>query len=201
MGRLCQGVGKGDQGPNKQRVKGTDTFRLIHFVDIPRDRRKKIAHVKVVREVRPQKSDPNRTRVTVAGSRIIFPGDVGMPTASLDLVKLLINSVMSRPEAKFACFDAANFYLQTPEMERKEYVRVKYADIPPEFRAEYKIDDFAHKGWVYFEVVRGAYGLLQSGRLANDLLRKQLNAAGYQEGPTTPQASSAMCGAPSILSS
>jgi hypothetical protein len=94
--------------------------------------------------------------------------------------------VLSRPGAKFACFDAANFYLQTPEMERKEYVRVKYADIPPEFRAEYKIDDFAHKGWVYFEVVRGAYGLPQSGRLANDLLRKRLNAAGYHEAPTTP---------------
>ena len=57
-------------------------------------------------------------------------------------------------------------------MEQKEYVRVKYADSPPGFRAEYKIDAFAHKGWVYFKVVHGAYGLPQSGKLANDLLRK-----------------------------
>ncbi|KAL7539093.1 hypothetical protein ACHAWF_006293 [Thalassiosira exigua] len=70
-------------------------------------------------------------------------------------------------------------------MERKEYVRVKYVDIPPEFCAEYKIDDFAHKGWVYFELVLGAYGLLQSGRLTNDLLRQQLNATGYHEAPMT----------------
>ena len=112
-------------------------------------------------EVRPQKKDPNRTRITVAGSNIHFPGDVGTPTASLDLVKLMVNSVLSRPGAKFACFDAANFYLQTPEMARKEYVRVKYADIPHEFREEYGLEAYKHNGWVYFEVVRGAYGLPQ----------------------------------------
>ena len=189
MGRLCQGVGKGDKGPNKQRVKGTDTFRVIRYADIPPDRRKEIAHVRVVCEVRPQKSDPNRVRITVAGSRICYPGDVGTPTASLDLVKLMLNSVVSRPGAKFACFDAANYYLMTPEMERKEYVRIKYADIPQEFRDEYGLTPdsaLVHNGWVYFEVVRGAYGLPQSGKLANDVLRTRLNAAGYHEAATTP---------------
>ena len=39
---------------------------------------------------------------------------------------------------------------------------------------------------MYFAVVRGAYGLPQSGKLANDLLRTRLNAAGYFEAPTTP---------------
>jgi len=189
MGRLCQGVGRGEKGPKRQRVAGTDTFRVIRYEDIPRDRRKEISHVKVVCEVRPNKSDPNRTRITVAGSRICYPGDVGTPTASLELVKLMLNSVVSRPGAKFACFDAANFYLQTPEMERKEYVRIKFADIPADFREEYGITEetsLVHRGWVYFAVVRGAYGLPQSGKLANDLLRKRLNAAGYHEAATTP---------------
>ena len=186
MGRLCQGVGKGEQGPNKQRVKGTDTFRVTKYEDIPHDRRRDIAHVRVVCEVRPQKEDPNRTRITVAGGNIKCDFDIGTPTASLDLVKLMINSVLSRPGAKFACFDAGNFYLQTPEMERKEYVRIKYADIPQEFRTEYNLDAYVRDKWVYFEVVRGAYGLPQSGKLANDLLRKRLNAAGYHEAPTTP---------------
>ena len=35
-------------------------------------------------------------------------------------------------------------------------------------------------------MVRGAYGLPQSGKLANDLLRKRLNASGYHETATTP---------------
>ena len=89
--------------------------------------------MRVVCEVRPGKADPDRTWITVAGSNIKYPGNVGTPGASLDLVKLMINSVLSRRGAKFACFDAANFYLQTPEMERKEYVRIKYADIPQDF--------------------------------------------------------------------
>ena len=87
------------------------------YDDIPRDRRKGIANVKIVCEVRPQKSDPNRVHITVAGYNIFFPGDVGAPTASLDLVKLVLNSVLSQPGAKLAYFDAANFYLQTPEMD------------------------------------------------------------------------------------
>ena len=189
MGRLCQGIGDGTKGPRSQRVAGTDTFRVMDYNDIPRDRRKGIADVKVVCEVRPQKADPNRVRITVAGYNIAFPGDVGTPTASLDLVKLMVNSVLSRPGAKFVCLDAANFYLQTPEMERKEYVRIKFSNIPDEFRREYGLTSdspLVNQGWVYFAVVRGAYGLPQSGRLANDLLRKRLNAAGYHETATTP---------------
>ncbi len=39
--------------------------------------------------------------------------------------------------------------------------------------------------WIYFEVICGAYGLPQSGKLANDLLCTWLNKAGYFEAPTT----------------
>ena len=55
----------------------------------------------VVCEVRSQKKYPNRTRITVAGSRICYPGDIGLPTGSLDVVKLMINSVLSRCDACF----------------------------------------------------------------------------------------------------
>ena len=39
---------------------------------------------------------------------------MGTPMALLELVKLMLNSVISRRGAKFACFDASNFYLGTP---------------------------------------------------------------------------------------
>ena len=74
LGRLRQGVGTGTKGPKKQRVAGTDTYRLIRFNDIPPERRKEICFTRVVCEIKPQKEDPNRTRITVAGNRIIFPG-------------------------------------------------------------------------------------------------------------------------------
>ena len=68
----------------------------------------------VVWEVKPHKEDPNRTRITVAGSQIFYPGDVSTPTGSLDLVELIINSVLLRRNARFVYFDLKNFYLQTP---------------------------------------------------------------------------------------
>ena len=86
----------------------------------------------VVCEIKPHKEDPNRTRITVTGSQICYARDVGTPTGLLDLVKLIINSVLSHRNARFVSFDLKIFYLQTP-MKRSEYVRIKFSDIPQEF--------------------------------------------------------------------
>ena len=59
----------------------------------------------VVCEVRPQQEDTNRTCITITGSQICYPGNIGIPTGSLDLVKLVINSVLSFRNARFFCFD------------------------------------------------------------------------------------------------
>ena len=59
----------------------------------------------MVCKVRPEKSNPNRKRITIRGNRITFTGDVGTPTASLELAKLVLNSVLSRPGANFTTFD------------------------------------------------------------------------------------------------
>ena len=72
------------------------------------------------------------TRITIAGGHILVPVDVSTTTDSLELVKLVINSVLSRPNARFAAFDIKNFYLDTPT-ENPEYVRVKLEDIPQDF--------------------------------------------------------------------
>ncbi len=114
LGCLCQGIGQDPSTPSSQHVTGTNTFRPIKFRDIPADRRKDVTYPRVVCDVRPQKADPNRTRITVGGNRISYPGDTGTKTGSVELVKLLINSVLSRPGANFACFDIKNFYLGTP---------------------------------------------------------------------------------------
>ena len=55
----------------------------------------------VVCKVKPHKEDPNRTRITVAGSQICYLGDVGTPTGSLNLVELIINIVLSCRNAHF----------------------------------------------------------------------------------------------------
>ena len=139
----------------------------------------------MVCKVRPKKSDPNRTRITIGGNRITFPSDVGTPTASLELAKLVFNSVLSRPGAKFTTFDICNFYLQTP-LDRPEYVRVKLSDIPDEFSHEYNLLAYVRDGWVYFKIRRGVYGLPKSCMISNKLIEQRLNKACYYQCPTTP---------------
>ena len=107
------------------------------------------------------------------------------PTASLELFKLVLNSVLSRKGARFACFDISNFYLGTP-LDRPEYVKIKITDIPKEFIEEYNLHEYTRDVWVYFKIVKGVPGLPQSGKLANDHLRKRLAAHRYFEAVTNP---------------
>ena len=113
-------------------MKGTSTFRVICYDDIPRDKLSDICHTRVVCEYRLDKDDPNRTRITLAGGHICVPYYVYTPTVSLELVKMMINSVLSRRNAKSAAFDVKNFYLDTT-MGNPEYFRVQLKDIPQEF--------------------------------------------------------------------
>ena len=113
LGRLCQGTVKGTvKGtvvPKKQRIKGTGTFKVIRFNDIPVEKRKDIFHTRVVCEYHPDKDDLNRTCIKIAGVHILVPFYVSTPTGSLELVKLVINSVLSRHNALFSAFDIKFF--------------------------------------------------------------------------------------------
>ena len=79
--------------------------------------------------VRPEKAEPNRTRFVVGGDRINYPGEVATPTADMLVAKLLFNSVISTPGARFMTMDISNFYLMTP-LKRPEYIQMKLSDIP-----------------------------------------------------------------------
>ena len=122
-------------------MKGTNTFKVIRYDNIPLEKRGEICHSRVVCEVLPEKDGPNRTRITVAGGNIFYPGQVATPTGSLKLTKLMINSMLLRPGARFTCFDIKNFYLNMP-LEDREYVRIKLTDIPQEFVDEYDLTKY-----------------------------------------------------------
>jgi len=185
IGRLCQGVGRHPTKPNAQRIAGTNCMHPIKFSNIPRDRISDVAHTRVVCEVRPSKPDPDRTRITIGGNTIDYIGDCGTKTASLETFKLVVNSTLSTPGARCATFDLGNFYLNTP-LDRPEYARISMSVMPQEIIDEYHLEQYAHNGWVYFELTKGMYGLKQAGRLANDLLSTRLNIHGYYECATTP---------------
>jgi hypothetical protein len=74
---------------------------------------KDITYIKFVCNVRTKKKDPCRTRATMGGNINNYPDDVGTPTATLLLIKIFLNSVISTKRAKFANAELANFYLMT----------------------------------------------------------------------------------------
>ena len=104
------------------------------------------------------KKNKHCTRITVGVNNIKFYGDVGTPTAYLETSKLLFNSVMSRPEAKFMTLDLANFCLMTL-MKDYDHLRVKLKGMRQDITDEHDLRALAHNSWVHVEMRRGAYGL------------------------------------------
>jgi hypothetical protein len=54
------------------------------------------------------------------------------------LIKILVNSILSTPNAKCIMIDIKDFYLQTP-MNRLEYMKLKITDIPEEVIQHYNL--------------------------------------------------------------
>jgi hypothetical protein len=120
------------------------------------------------------------------GNRVHYPGDAGTPTADLLTVKLLLNSIISTPNAKFMTMDIKDFYLNTP-MARYEYMRLRLADMPKDIIAHYKLDEIATPdGYIYCEIQKGMYGLPQAGLIAQQLLEEHLEKDGYRQSKITP---------------
>ena len=61
-------------------------------------------HGRIVVDYHPQKEEPYRRCLTVGGNLINYPGDIGNPTSDMIASKLIFNSVLSTPYAKFMGF-------------------------------------------------------------------------------------------------
>ena len=129
FGCLFQGVGNRIKSP-------TNTCFFIHKHVVPVDRFKDVTYGKFECSVRTQKVDElYRTRLVLGGNCIHCDFDVGTSTAGMLLVKILLNSVISTPNAKFMTIDISDFYLITP-LTRWEYVKLNLRDIPDEIISE-----------------------------------------------------------------
>ena len=115
LGNIAQGHGE---------TKGTDT---VHFLSheqiskIPKDRT--VTYARIVVDYCPQKDDPNQVRNTMGGNLIEYPGKLTTRIADLTTTKLLWNSTISTPGARYMCVDIKSFYLETP-LDRYEYMKM-----------------------------------------------------------------------------
>ncbi len=87
FGRLANEVGGHIRNP-------TNTIQFIHQHEVPKERMKDVTYGQFVCLVRSKKAEPNRTRFTVGGDRINYPGKVATPTADMLVTKMLFKSVI-----------------------------------------------------------------------------------------------------------
>ena len=169
FGRLMNGVGG--------RVAGTNTMRVIHKANIPRDRN--VTYANFVCDLQPNKPEKHRVRMCVGGDRLTYPESPSSPAAGMTEVKLLINSTISTKGARFATCDIKDFYLNTP-MDRFEYIKIHRSQIPAEIILEYNLQkQFDDQGYIFFEIMKGMYGLKQAGLIAWEQLVRNLAPHGY----------------------
>jgi Reverse transcriptase (RNA-dependent DNA polymerase) len=103
----------------------------------------------------------------------------------LATVKILLNSVISTPGARFMTLDIKDFYLNTiMKWEDRVYMRIPERAIPDSIKKKYNVE--IRDGLAYVEVTKGMYGLKQAGRLANEQLTEFLAEYGYAPCPITP---------------
>ena len=179
----CEEIGRLAQGYPPSVPKGTDTIHFIRFDQIPEGR--KATYLRLVVADRPMKANPRRVRFTVGGDKIEYPYEVRTKTADLTTSKIIINSTISTPGARFMGIDIKDFYLNNP-MGRYEYMRIPISQIPQKIIDLYNLTPLIHNGAVYVEIRKGMYGLPQAGRIANDKLVPILEQAGYTQSEHIP---------------
>ena len=117
----------------------------------------------------------------MSGNIINYLDDCETPTVDLLIVKILLNSIISTPQAIFMSMAIKYFYLNTL-VKCYEYLQLKLVDIPEDVKQHYKLKDkVALDGWVYVEVRKGMYGLLQAGLFVQELLIECLAMNGYTQ--------------------
>ncbi len=122
---------------------GTNTIVFIKKNQLPQNRAKDMTYGLISCLIRHEKiEEPNQTRLVVGGKRVHYLGDAGTPTADLLTVKLLINSTISTPHAKYMTMDIKDFYLNTP-MARYKYMQLRIADMLDDVIKHYNLTDVA----------------------------------------------------------
>ena len=99
------------QGIKSRNIEGTNRIEFISKSEVPRNKRD--TYGRIVVDDRPQKDERHRTCLTVRGDQVQYEGAVSALTDELPTIKMLFNSVVSTPKAKFMTCDVTTVYLNT----------------------------------------------------------------------------------------
>ena len=102
-GRLAQGL-------SDNCVEPTNTIFFIPRSKVPKHKRP--TYTCFVCSYHPPKAEPYRTRITVGGNLIDYPGNLSMKIADMTTFKILVNSTLSTPGARWLGLDVKTTILE-----------------------------------------------------------------------------------------
>jgi hypothetical protein len=129
-------------------------------------------------DIKDHKEEKERTRLTIGGDQIDYPGDKSTRTAGLTTAKILINSVISTLGAKFLVIDIKNFYLNTPSEDSNTWSSTYRRSLKK--RLKRLTCSIYHKTERCTSKFRKECTLPQAGILANELLQRNIAKDGYR---------------------
>ena len=174
-----------DDVEHRKLTTGTQTMHVIHKAAIPADRRKDVTYYNPqVKEKYKDNKWKRRVRGTVGGNLIHYKGKVTARTASLEVVRALLNSTLA-DDADFMAADITDYYLGTPLL-RPEYMRMTRKQVSATIIEEYGYEDYFVNDVLYFQINKGMYGLPQAGILAQDRLVAHIAEHGYIQSDLVP---------------
>ncbi len=138
---------------------GTNTIFYLTHAEIrctPKDQT--VMYAWIVINHCPQKDDPNQVWITVGSNLINYLYELTTQTANMVSAKIMWNSVISTPGAKFGGTDTKNMYLKTL-LNRYEYMQMPIKLFPDDIIEHYGLREKALDGYVYMEIQRGMYNL------------------------------------------
>ena len=131
------------------------------------------------------KTEKYRCRLVVGGDCLTYDNETAAPAANLLEAKLILNSTISTPGAKFITADIKDFFLAS-KMPNEEYMKMHIDEIPDNIVHKYNMNELIDKNrYAHFKINKGMYGLKQAAILAYDQLRSHLEPHGYFPVPNT----------------
>ena len=175
------------QGDNKTGQRGTNSVLVMTHkeIDIAKAAGHTWTYARIVFDYQPQKEDHNWIRIAVGGNLITYKGNTSTQTADLTTSNLLWNSVLSTEGAQYMCLDIKNFFLMAA-LDYYEYMKILLTFFSEWIKKQYNLDTNTREGFVFMEIQRAVWGLLQGGNSANKLLQKRLKPHGYYDCVNTP---------------
>ena len=103
-----------------------------------------------------------RVRGTIGGNQVQYSGKTAAHTASLPLIKILLNAVVSDPQARFMTADIKDFYLGTP-LPQPEYMRIQLNHLPADIIEKHNMRQYADNHDAVIVEVKQRYLWLTAG--------------------------------------